>query len=660
MPLRTRLFLVVTALLIVSIAATGLVAGANAWRAMTDRAKQDGVVAALMIAQAAGISVRAPQVADHEMRSQLQILTTLLAKFAQLQGNGRPGAGLATDYALRQAANRAGLSAIWLLDGEAQVLATSRLGLERHGSVFVPGDLPAVAAVAAGTRGEVIVDAVTWDPDGPPVDVAATALISGRGALVVARTSGAGLDAFDAIGVDTLLATVASADSILAVWLYGQTGAVSAGRVAAGPDMPAAAEEILARDVRRTGRGEARLIGADIGSIFDGFGLVAGAPVLDGDGLPTGAAVVRLDTAPLLAALHRMMAITAVTMAGMVLVGGLAALLVARQLAKPISTVTDAACAVEARRFDPAVLVPTAQRRDELGRLARVFGIMADEIANRERILEEEVAARTAEVVAQNRRLAEILERTEEDLEQARALQAAILEDRGAGVGLSQDCRALMVPARHIGGDFYDILPLPDGRIGLTIADVSGKGVQAALFMAISRTILRDAARRCPTPADCLARANRLLCRTNPMSLFVTVFYAILDPRTGELAFANGGHNPPMLARAGDGTVSEVPPTDGIALGVMEGMSFDDGTLTLQDGDLLLLFTDGVTEAMDPQGQLFGEERLEAFLKTIPAGAGAVATLEALRKAVFLFGDGAEQSDDLTCLALRYRTPDAA
>ncbi len=162
--------------------------------------------------------------------------------------------------------------------------------------------------------------------------------------------------------------------------------------------------------------------------------------------------------------------------------------------------------------------------------------------------------------------------------------------------------KASMVPAREMGGDFYDFFPLDERRLGLVIADVSGKGVPAAFFMAISRTVLQQSALDGGSAGACLARANAPLCARNPMELFVTAFYGILDVETGDLSYANGGHNPPLMVRHADGTVAELPRTGGMALGVMTGMAYAEAAVRLTPGDTLFLYTDGISEAMDGEG----------------------------------------------------------
>ena len=176
--------------------------------------------------------------------------------------------------------------------------------------------------------------------------------------------------------------------------------------------------------------------------------------------------------------------------------------------------------------------------------------------------------------------------------------------------------------------------------------------------MAISRTILQGSARERRTAGTCLADTNDLLCQQNPLDLFVTAFYGILDLDTGELSYANAGHNPPLLARE-DGTVSHLPGTGGIAMGVMPGVAYAEGRTTLAAGDTLLLYTDGISEAMDRDGREFTEARLVGSLSQSHRQSVEI-VMSSLIDAVSRFVGDAPQSDDITCLIVRYKGPPPA
>ena len=208
-----------------------------------------------------------------------------------------------------------------------------------------------------------------------------------------------------------------------------------------------------------------------------------------------------------------------------------------------------------------------------------------------------------------------------------------------------------MAPARNVGGDFFDVINLESGRLGLAVADVSDKGVPAALFMMSSRTLLKGAAIGRVTPGDVLSEVNDLLTEDNETIMFVTLLYAVYDPESGDLDYANGGHTNPLLVHV-DGSSEELPLTGGVALGVMPGLEYRQSEVTLARGDTLILYTDGVSEAMNSKGEEFGVNRLRQIFVDQPPASAKTAN-EAILQAVADFAGETAQSDDVTCLVLR-------
>jgi len=213
------------------------------------------------------------------------------------------------------------------------------------------------------------------------------------------------------------------------------------------------------------------------------------------------------------------------------------------------------------------------------------------------------------------------------------------------------DIAASMQAAKDIGGDFYDFFRLDDEHIALTIADVCGKGIPAALFMAMSRTLIRSKGVQVTSAAECITEANRLLVSYSVEKMFVTVFYAVYNVRTGLVSYCNAGHNPPLVLRA-DGTIEELPLTRDIVLGIESDISFHESSLQLASGDTLFMFTDGVNEATNADQQEFGMERLNATLDSMK-GASCQQIIDGVKAAVTSFVGQAEQSDDITMLVLK-------
>ncbi|MCY4086699.1 MAG: SpoIIE family protein phosphatase [Actinomycetia bacterium] len=208
-----------------------------------------------------------------------------------------------------------------------------------------------------------------------------------------------------------------------------------------------------------------------------------------------------------------------------------------------------------------------------------------------------------------------------------------------------------MEAARNVGGDFYEVLPFDDGQIGLAIADVSDKGVPAALFMMASRTLLKSIAMGQSDPGQVLGELNELLEEDNEEGMFVTLVYGVYDPSTRELTYANGGHNSPVVVHR-DGTSELLPLTEGIALGVQPMLRYAQNTVQLSPGDRVVFYTDGVTEAMDGDGEQFGLERLSKLFESPAAPQDPESANLLVFDAVNTFVGDTPQSDDITCLTL--------
>ena len=215
------------------------------------------------------------------------------------------------------------------------------------------------------------------------------------------------------------------------------------------------------------------------------------------------------------------------------------------------------------------------------------------------------------------------------------------------------DLYALMHPAKEVGGDFYDFFMITEERLAIIVADVSGKGVPAALFMVITKTLIKNYAQTGMEPAEVFTTVNRLLCDGNDAGLFVTAWMGILEIKTGSLTYVNAGHNPPLLKKA-DGNFEYLRERTGFVLAGMEGTKYKQKTLTVLPGDRLFLYTDGVTETTNAQEQLYGEERLRAFLSDHPSYDTETMLLD-LQNDLQAFAGSAPQFDDITMLLLDYK-----
>jgi serine phosphatase RsbU (regulator of sigma subunit) len=260
--------------------------------------------------------------------------------------------------------------------------------------------------------------------------------------------------------------------------------------------------------------------------------------------------------------------------------------------------------------------------------------------------------AQQAALSVQNDRLQDekvIRERLETEAQLARQIQETFIPETMPLLS-GWDLAARWRTARQVGGDFYDVMELPGGGIGLFIADVADKGMPAALFMSLTRTLVHAAAYETDSPAQALRRVNDLLIPDTQQGMFVTAVYVVLYPETGKLVYANAGHNPPLWLSS-DGELERLTRT-GMALGVIEGEQIEERSIKLGQGDCLLFYTDGLSESFSPDGDIFGEERIIVTLQN-RGSKSAERTLQAIEKVLDEFVGDEEQSDDLTMLLLQ-------
>jgi sigma-B regulation protein RsbU (phosphoserine phosphatase) len=314
----------------------------------------------------------------------------------------------------------------------------------------------------------------------------------------------------------------------------------------------------------------------------------------------------------------------------------LGVIFVTRRITAPLARLTAAAQRVA--QGDMSVeLKPKGD--DEIARLSRSFNHMAQAIVEREQALVAETAAR---------------EKIETELALAKELQRSMLppaQAHDAAFG-RYDVAAVLEPARAVGGDFFDYVVTSDGRLMFVIADVSDKGVPAALFMVRAHTLLRSLAQAPVSPSALLATMNNALCADNDRCMFVTLACGALELAGGRLELANAGHEPALRVRA-DGRLEWLAVDNGPALGLIENTPYPRAEFRLEAGDALVLYTDGVSEAFDPEKRAFGRDGLEIAVRA-QARASALDLCAGVIAEVRRFTAGAEQSDDLTLLVLRW------
>ncbi len=241
-------------------------------------------------------------------------------------------------------------------------------------------------------------------------------------------------------------------------------------------------------------------------------------------------------------------------------------------------------------------------------------------------------------------------ERLERELELARELQQSILPQEFPNLP-GFNCAARSRPARRVGGDFYDVIPLSKGRVGLVMADVSDKGLAAALYMALTRSLIHAEAKHSSSPRQVLLKIHKLLLEMGEADMFVTVFYGVLDPTEGTFRYARAGHDRPLLYSPNTGECRFLA-AEGILLGLVEEVRLEEVSVNLCSGDLLVLYTDGITDANSPTGEFFGRERLRDTVSTA-GGVSAHDLCDLIFEHVDCFQAGAVQHDDMALLVVK-------
>jgi serine phosphatase RsbU (regulator of sigma subunit) len=304
---------------------------------------------------------------------------------------------------------------------------------------------------------------------------------------------------------------------------------------------------------------------------------------------------------------------------------------------------------------DIKVVVPLISQGELIGLLNLGPRLSQQEYSADNRKLLNDLATQTApavqvaQLVRQHQQQAQERERIEQELRVARLIQQTLLPEEVPdlpGYGLA----AYYQPAREVGGDFYDFMELDGGQLGLVVGDVTDKGVPAALVMATTRTLLRASAQRLDSPGEVLRRVNDVMVQDIPPNMFITCLYAILDPQTDLISYANARHDLPYRRKASAGGAEDLRAT-GMQLGLLPGMDYEEKEIVLERGDSVLFYSDGLVEAHDPNREMFGFPRLQGLVAGHRSGGAAMVTFLLSELARFT-GEEWEQEDDITLVTL--------
>ena len=382
-------------------------------------------------------------------------------------------------------------------------------------------------------------------------------------------------------------------------------------------------------------------------------GIWVASPIINAGGIPIGGLALAVSLDDIANTVWAEARITTLIAVLLFVLTGAAAFWGTRWLTQPIEAIASAARQVEmGKQPDEGPLETVIQRTDELGSLARVFEAMTVQVFNREEQLEMMVSARTEELQESNRSLRVAQRALEQDLEMAKVVQAALVRDGAVDLG-GFAAYARMTPAQQVGGDFVDVLEPSGGRLFFTVCDVSGKGVAAALFMAASQGAINAAASQSQNGdvGAIATEANRRLCAENPTGLFVTGVLGFVDLERAVMQYVCAGHEPAFLVAADDSR-RPLPMTGGVAMGVLDDFQYESREEKLDSGDALFLYTDGLTDAVNLSGELFGKERLEGTLDGASSRTPAE-IVDHVWSEILGYSAGAPAADDMTCLVLR-------
>ena len=413
--------------------------------------------------------------------------------------------------------------------------------------------------------------------------------------------------------------------------------------------------ENRAAAVMDTAIDQGRVVSAVSLSLFspEDRGIWVASPLINTGGIPIGGLAIAVNLDDIADTVIGETGKTVVIAFVLLALTGFAAAGGTRWLTHPIEVIAEAARQVETGKPpDSEAMQEVMRRTDELGSLARVFSDMTVQVFNREEQLETMVAARTRELQTSNQRLQIAHEAIKQDLAMAKVVQEALVREGDAEFE-SFSVSARMTPAQQIGGDFVEFMDSSSGTLFFVLGDVSGKGVAAALFMAASQSAMTSAYAEHTEISTIANEANRRLCQQNPMGLFVTCVLGILDMPSGRLDYVCAGHEPAYLI-APDDSRRPLPMTRGLAMGLMDDFDYLSGSEVLQRDETLFLYTDGLTDAVNLSGTLFGKERLEGTLDGASRRSPADIVTQVWNE-IGSFSTGAAAADDMTCLVLRRR-----
>ena len=631
MTIKTQTLLVVTLLLVVAVFAT---AGVMVWgsrRALLAESETQGLVIARLLARSAAFGAQVTSDVENAIGEQMIVEATMAAHLVALGEAAGVGAK-EINRRLRQIADDTVLDEIWITDekGHAYLRNITEIDFtfspdrERQPQAY------AFWPLLTGKNKTVIQEARQREIDTEVYKYVGVAGVDKPRIVQVGYHATMLRQLQQRMGLTRLVNQLVSEGSVVAIRVLDKNMiTVEYAERLRDTKLPEPSETDLAdwRKLVSEGRTDSSLEGSLLNVV---------APIgEEGGELKGGAILVTLPTDHVQAAIQNRIRLAMVVSGLVLLLGSMIAIFGAKTISRPIVDLTEMTRRIAGGDFTQRIAISA---RNEIGTLAASFNEMTRRLNESIEHLKETTAAK---------------ERIESELQIAHEIQMSMVPkifppfpDRS-----EFDIFAALVPAKEVGGDLYDFFFIDDDHLCFAVADVSGKGVPASLFMAVTKTLFRATAGNGGTPGEILAHLNTDICRDNESCMFVTFFCGILNIRTGQVDYSNGGHNLPYYLHR-DG-VSPLESLGGRALGLVEQSPYAAGRMVLRPGEALLLYTDGVTEAMDMSKTLYSDERLEQFLGT-NRGSAARQIIGDLISDVRHFAGDAPQSDDITILALHY------
>ena len=651
MTLRRRLFLFVSTLIAIGLPSAGLVFAYVSWLSVLERTERDGILIAQTLAQSVTFIQQVPtaleQIIDQNVRTQADIVAQL-THLAQRQKIS----ALEINRALRTIAVRNGIPEVWVTDASGQPLFWSLDDIDA--SIALDSGLtlqPKFKPLLQGQQYSLSTELMYRSIDHSQLYYGAVTMPERSGGMtLIAHRPNLANSSIQNVGLKRMVDSVLSGALIDAIWIFDENlQALAVSSVASNDGTATLSDEqrTFIETVISTSTPASYF--ADKVLFRHAFLYVA-APTFGADGLPNGAALMRLPV-NMEAELHSLLTIGGGVTVIMLLLGMALALPFLNRIVRPLARLTVQTHRLVAHHFDPdqemhaELLKVSENRKDEVGYLGNALYSMVT-------TLKAHIADLKATTAAK--------ERIEGEMSAARAIQMGMLPHNFGepAPGARFDLHAVLEPAKAVGGDLFDFFPLDEHRLFFLIGDVSDKGVAAALFMAVTKTLFAvEAKRDSASVGGIMERVNHSLCENNPEGMFVTVFAGILDLRTGEISFSDGGHELPFLLRHDGGAAMIEKKKGGLVLGFVAESVYRNDLIQLQPGEGLVIYTDGVTEAMNGDHELFNATRLGDSLAAISPDCSARTVIDRVMNSVRAFVGEHPQSDDITLLALRWHGP---